>query len=142
MSSSELNEKISKLYAELNMLNAIAESLQRHHDALSKMILDVQFALNTLKEIREIDKGHKALIPLGSLVMINVSIEDNQHALLNVGSGIIVKKPIADIEEYLEDYLSKLQREQLNTQKRLESVMGSISNLQVELNKLLQRARQ
>ncbi len=140
MSSSGLNEKINKLYAEINMLSAIAESLQRHYDALSRMVLDVQLTLNTLKEIREVGKGHKVLIPLGSTVLINVLIEDNQNAFLKVGSGIIVRKPISDVEEYLESYLLKLQREQLETQKRLESVVSNISNLQVELNKLLQKA--
>ncbi len=135
-SRSELNEKISRLYAELNMLNSVAEALQRHQENLVKMITDAQLTLDTLKTIKEVETGSSILIPLGSLVMINVQIVDNENALLNVGSGVMVKKPISNIEDYLENHILQLQREQLATQKKLEEIANRISILQAELNRL------
>ena len=140
MSTKELEARVNRLYLELNTLNSIAESLQRQYDSLSNTSTSIQLTLNTLKEIKNIRKGHEIYIPLGPSVYILVSILDNSNALLNVGAGVIIKKPISSIEEYLNDQLTQIQREQLAVQKKLQEVLNAISSIQAELNKLLSKS--
>ena len=140
MSTKELEARVNRLYLELNTLNSIAESLQRQYDSLSNTSTSIQLTLNTLKEIKNIKKGHEIYIPLGPSVYILVSILDNSNALLNVGAGVIIKKPISSIEEYLNDQLTQIQREQLAVQKKLQEVLNAISSIQAELNKLLSKS--
>lgn len=140
MSTKELEARVNRLYLELNTLNSIAESLQRQYDSLSNTSTSIQLTLNTLKEIKNIKKGHEIYIPLGPSVYILVSILDNSNALLNVGAGVIIKKPISSIEEYLNNQLTQIQREQLAVQKKLQEVLNAISSIQAELNKLLSKS--
>jgi len=140
LSTKELEARVNRLYLELNTLNSIAESLQRQYDSLSNTSTSIQLTLNTLKEIKNIRKGHEIYIPLGPSVYILVSILDNSNALLNVGAGVIIKKPISSIEEYLNDQLTQIQREQLAVQKKLQEVLNAISSIQAELNKLLSKS--
>jgi len=140
LSTKELEARVNRLYLELNTLNSIAESLQRQYDSLSNTSTSIQLTLNTLKEIKNIKKGHEIYIPLGPSVYILVSILDNSNALLNVGAGVIIKKPISSIEEYLNDQLTQIQREQLAVQKKLQEVLNAISSIQAELNKLLSKS--
>lgn len=139
MSSKELEARINKLYIELNTLNSIAESLQRRYESLSNTSTSIQLTLNTLKEIKNVKKDHELFIPLGPSVYVLVSILDNSSALLNVGAGVIIKKPIPSIEEYLNNQLIQVQREQLSVQKKLQEVMNAISSVQAELNNLLRK---
>jgi len=140
LSTKELEARVNRLYLELNTLNSIAESLQRQYDSLSNTSTSIQLTLNTLKEIKNIKKGHEIYIPLGPSVYILVSILDNSNALLNVGAGVIIKKPISSIEEYLNNQLTQIQREQLAVQKKLQEVLNAISSIQAELNKLLSKS--
>ena len=137
MSSKELEARVNRLYLELNTLNSIAESLQRQFESLSSTSTNIQLTLNTLREIKNIEKGHELFVPLGPSVYILVSILDNANALLNVGAGVIVKRSISSIEEYLNTQLTKVQREQLAVQKKLQEVLNAISSVQAELNRLL-----
>ncbi len=136
--SEKLDERISRTYTELNLLNSIAETLQKQHENLTRMLADAQLTLDTLRTIKEASKGSNVLIPLGSLIMINALIEDNETAFLRIGSGVIVKESIPKIEDYIENYILQLQREQLAVQKKLEEILNRISILQAELNKLIQ----
>lgn len=137
MSKRELEDKVNRLYLELNTLNSIAESLQKRFESLNNTLASIQLTLNTLKEIKNVERGHEIYVPLGPSVYILVSILDNSNALLNVGAGVIIKKSISSIEEYLNNQLAEIQREQLAVQKKLQEVLNAISSVQTELNKLL-----
>jgi len=138
-SPSKREDKINRIYLELNMLNSLAESLQKQSEVLNKYVADTQLSIETLNEISRIGEGHKVLLPLGSQLLIDATLNDTENAYLNVGAKIIVRKPISNIKEYLEKQLKQLQKEYMAAQKKLGEVMNRISLLQSQLNSLIQQ---
>jgi len=139
--SKDIDAQINRMYIELNTLNSIAESLKQQSDTIEKYILDTQLSLNTINEISNSDSGHKILLPLGSVLLIDAVLTNNRSAYLHVGANIIIKKSNTEIKAFLETQLTQLQKEQIETQKKLNQVMNNISVLQVQLNSLLQNVQ-
>ncbi|MEM2136521.1 MAG: prefoldin subunit alpha [Candidatus Methanomethylicia archaeon] len=136
----KIEEEISKLYAQINTLNSIAEALKNQSETIQKQLIDMQLSIDTINEISKMEKGHKVLLPLGSSILIDAIVADNENSYINVGANVIIKKSNNDVKTILENRMENLQRQQLEVQKRLNETLNSIEYLQGQLNTLIQQA--
>jgi prefoldin alpha subunit len=85
-------------------------------------LLIVEDCLNNVKDLK---KGNKILVPLGSGIFVNGNLEDNNEVLLNVGGGVVVKKNFEDAKSLVS--------------KQIEEIRGVFVNLEGEANAILER---
>lgn len=135
-----IEEEISRLYAQINTLNSIAEALKNQSETIQKQLIDMQLSIDTINEISKMEKGHKVLLPLGSSILIDAIVADNENSYINVGANVIIKKTNNDVKTILENRMENLQKQQLEVQKRLNEALNSIEYLQGQLNKLIQQS--
>ncbi|MCC6017779.1 MAG: prefoldin subunit alpha [archaeon YNP-LCB-003-016] len=138
----EVEEEVGRLYAQITTLNSIADALKEQSEILQRQIIDTQLALETLNEISKLEKNHKVILPLGSQIMVDAVIVDNENAYVNVGSNIIIKKPNKEVIEILEKRMEALQKQQMEIQQKLTETLSGIEYLQNQLNTLIQQLRE
>ncbi|NHV11643.1 MAG: prefoldin subunit alpha [Candidatus Verstraetearchaeota archaeon] len=138
----EVEEEAGRLYAQITTLNSIADALKEQSEILQRQIIDTQLALETLNEISKLEKNHKVILPLGSQIMVDAVIVDNENAYVNVGSNVIIKKPNKEVMEILEKRMEALQKQQMEIQQKLTETLNGIEYLQNQLNTLIQQLRE
>ncbi|MCS7366522.1 MAG: prefoldin subunit alpha [archaeon YNP-WB-062] len=138
----EVEEEAGRLYAQITTLNSIADALKEQSEILQRQIIDTQLALETLNEISKLEKNHKVILPLGSQIMVDAVIVDNENAYVNVGSNVIIKKPNKEVMEILEKRMEALQKQQMEIQQKLTETLSGIEYLQNQLNTLIQQLRE
>jgi len=138
----EVEEEVGRLYAQITTLNSIADALKEQSEILQRQIIDTQLALETLNEISKLEKNHKVILPLGSQIMVDAVIVDNENAYVNVGSNVIIKKPNKEVIEILEKRMEALQKQQMEIQQKLTETLSGIEYLQNQLNTLIQQLRE
>ncbi|MCR6668619.1 MAG: prefoldin subunit alpha [archaeon YNP-WB-040] len=138
----EVEEEVGRLYAQITTLNSIADALKEQSEILQRQIIDTQLALETLNEISKLEKNHKVILPLGSQIMVDAVIVDNENAYVNVGSNVIIKKPNKEVIEILEKRMEVLQKQQMEIQQKLTETLSGIEYLQNQLSTLIQQLRE
>ncbi|MCR6623223.1 MAG: prefoldin subunit alpha [archaeon YNP-LCB-024-027] len=138
----EVEEEAGRLYAQITTLNSIADALKEQSEILQRQIIDTQLALETLNEISKLEKNHKVILPLGSQIMVDAVIVDNENAYVNVGSNVIIKKPNKEVMEILEKRMEALQKQQMEIQQKLTETLNGIEYLQNQFNTLIQQLRE
>jgi prefoldin alpha subunit len=138
----EVEEEAGRLYAQITTLNSIADALKEQNEIIQRQIIDTQLALETLNEIIKLEKDHKVILPLGSQIMIDAVLVDNENAYVNVGSNVIIKKPNKEVMEILEKRMENLQKQQMEIQQKLTETLSGIEYLQNQLNTLIQQLRE
>ncbi|MCS7368624.1 MAG: prefoldin subunit alpha [archaeon GBS-70-058] len=138
----EIEEEVGRLYAQITTLNSIADALKEQGEIIQRQLIDLQLALETLNEISKMEKNHKVILPLGSQIMIDAILVDNEYAYVNVGSNVIIKKSNKDVREILEKRMEVLQKQQIEIQQKLTETLSGIEYLQNQLNTLIQQLRE
>jgi len=138
----EIEEEVGRLYAQITTLNSIADALKEQGEIIQRQLIDLQLALETLNEISKMEKNHKVILPLGSQIMIDAILVDNEYAYVNVGSNVIIKKSNKDVREMLEKRMEVLQKQQIEIQQKLTETLSGIEYLQKQLNTLIQQLRE
>jgi len=138
----KIEEEAGRIYAQINTLNSIAEALKEQSEAIERQLIDIQLSLDTLNEISKREKNCRVLLPLGSSIMVDAIIVDNENAYINVGSNVIIKRPNQYVKEILEKRMEILQKQQIDVQQKLNETINSIQYLQNQLNMLIQQLRE
>ncbi|MEM3886331.1 MAG: prefoldin subunit alpha [Candidatus Methanomethylicia archaeon] len=142
ISEKKIEEEAGRIYAQINMLNSIAESLKEQSEAIQKQLIDLQLSLETLNEISKMEKNCRVILPLGSSIMVDAIIIDNENAYINVGSNVIIKRPNQYVKEILEKRMEILQKQQIEIQQKLNETISGIQYLQNQLSTLLQQLKE
>ncbi|MCS7097232.1 MAG: prefoldin subunit alpha [Candidatus Methanomethylicia archaeon] len=137
----KIEEEIGRIYAQITTLNSIAEALKEQSENLQRQILDLQLSLDTLNEIGRLGKSHKILLPLGSSLMIDAIIVDDENSYINIGSNVVIKRSNRDVRGILEKRMEMLQKQHIEVQRRLNETITSIQYLQNQLSVLIQQSR-
>lgn len=138
----KIEEEAGRIYAQINTLNSIAEALKEQSEAIQKQLIDLQLSLETLNEISKLEKNCRVILPLGSSIMVDAIIIDNENAYINVGSNVIIKRPNQYVKEILEKRVEILQKQQIEVQQKLNETISGIQYLQNQLNTLLQQLKE
>lgn len=138
----KIEEEAGRIYAQINTLNSIAEALKEQSEAIQKQLIDLQLSLETLNEISKLEKNCRVILPLGSSIMVDAIIIDNENAYINVGSNVIIKRPNQYVKEILEKRVETLQKQQIEVQQKLNETISGIQYLQNQLNTLLQQLKE
>lgn len=101
----KVQEKVMEyqyLQQELNTLNEYRENLLRNIEEL-KTVMD------SIKEMEKSGKD-KILFPFGGGVFAYGEIDDNSYLLINVGSGIYVKRSLKEANDIIKKRVASLEK--------------------------------
>ncbi len=130
----EIQEAVIKIRAIEQQLPAIQQNIQ----SLNKILIETATAINTLKETSKLEKETQTKTPIGSGVFITTKINKQENALIEVGEGVIVEKPIKEIMQTLE-------AREKDIQENIEKLTQTIEQMEkdyYELAKKVQEYRQ
>ncbi len=117
-------------YIEYQILNNQIRQFSNQLSALDQQIQELKIIENGLIELKKNKEGSSLLIPIGSGVFVEGELKNNKDVLLNVGTGIVVKKSFDEMREILTKQI--LETESVMQQLEMEAMQmtGKMKELQ------------
>ena len=131
----EEDEIQQKLYL-YQVLKSEEEVLEKHVEDILKAILEVRTTEETMKEIRN---SKEMLSSLGGGVFSFTNLTDGRHVLVDIGAGVLVKKPIEDAKIILDAKIRKFESGMRESNEKLAKIKKEISKIEPEMEMILNR---
>ncbi|MBS3163417.1 prefoldin subunit alpha [Candidatus Woesearchaeota archaeon] len=130
-----LNEETQKKYLELQLLDQQIKQLQQQLMTVNQQIVELRRVDDDLSEFEKVKENSNMFFALGPGIFAEGSIS-SKDLLLNVGSNVLVKKPVIDTKKLINVQVAELE----GLMVRLQEDMGAIglrgNELQEELTEL------
>ena len=101
-------QEIRQALATLEIYKTQAESLAEQQQIISFSLEEYSRARDTLGKWKDAAEGAELLVPVGGNSFVFAKVADNQKALVGVGSGVTVEKPLDEAIKTLEARINEL----------------------------------
>jgi prefoldin alpha subunit len=92
----EMQEKV----IQMRYIESQANSIQQQMVIAENALISIDTAINSLTELQK-SKATESMTPLGAGVFAYATLKDTERVLIDVGSGVVVEKPIAEATKLL-----------------------------------------
>ncbi|WP_342305261.1 prefoldin subunit alpha [Methanolobus sp. ZRKC5] len=115
-----------------------AEMLQQQVGMVQMSMEDCNRALTTIDELGNVSKGSEMMFPIGSGSFVYANIDHTDKAVVDIGAGLSVERPIADAKEILQRRRERLTTALDNMNNALLQLGQQMQAIESFLNKLQQ----
>jgi len=134
-------DELAKIAYEMQLYREEAQVLQQQLGNLQLNYASVEVAIQTLENVAKLSKGDQMLLPVGSGAYIKSKVENNEVALVDVGAGVVVEKPIPDVVKFLKSRMSEMDSMREKLQKNFGEVSNRMKSLEESANKLMEKLK-
>lgn len=132
------NEKLlQEKYFEFQMVERQIKQVQSQIEQLESQINELIYLQTGLNELKGVKAGNELFVPLGAGIFVNASLKDPDEVLVNVGGGVVVKKPVAGAVEIIQGQISELRGASEERSGKLSELSAVAGRLEDELSGLL-----
>lgn len=130
------DEKIQEKYMLFQLMQQSLENLRQQQEVVKSRMMDLLVTENALNEIKDMEEKDEILIPFGSGVFGNGSISDNQKVMVNIGSGVMVRKSLKEANEFMGKRRDELEKAGSQISEEMERVAVQINSLGAEIQEM------
>lgn len=121
--------------AELNKMQEIMQLQQMHQqmEDLSKQLEDLQekqtsisITINAIQELKKTQKGEEILVPIADGIFVKTTLCDNSVAIVNIGKGITVEKPLDEVIEMVQGHETTIQESSVKLEEKMQEVSHNL----------------
>src|SRR3989344_2881752 len=116
-----LNEETQKKYMELQLLDQHIKQLQQQLMTVNQQIVELKRVDDDLSEFEKVKENSNMFFALGPGIFAE-GVISSKDLLLNVGSNVLVKKPVIDTKKLINVQVAELE----GLMVRLQEDMGAI----------------
>jgi len=127
-------QEIRQALATLEMYKAQAESLAEQQQIVSFSMEEYSRARDTLGKWKDAEKGSELLVPVGGNSFVFAKVADNKKALVGIGSGVTVERPLEEAIKTLETRIKEL----AEASKKLTESLTMLEARSSQLTQLVQ----
>ncbi len=127
-------QELRQALGAMEVYKAQLEGITEQQQLIQMSIEELTRAKVTLTDFIKSEVGDDVLIPVGSASFVKAKVSDNKNALIGVGTGISMEKPIEDAMMLIEKRL----QEMLDAGKKLHESRQIIEMKASQLNQVLE----
>ena len=120
-------------YIILQMIDAQIKELENEIGAIEQRSFDIINLRASLKSLSAVKSNSKSFAPLGYGIFTESEVKNTNHVLVNVGSGILVKKTIAEADELLGKQIGQIDNITLQLTQNLTSLATRAQQIEQEI---------
>ena len=128
MSQDQDEQKINQLVMTIQMLEQRLGGLTQNLEMIEATKQSLVSSNETILNLSKSEIGKPLLVPIGSMVMIPMMVEQLDKVIVNVGASIYMEKSINDATKLIE--------------KRIEKIIESENYLTNQMNQMAQQLNQ
>lgn len=137
MTKEEKEKQMQEKYMEMQMLNMQMQQFQRNLEAIEQQCTELEKAQESMDSVLGSEKGVESFSMLAPGVFVRSKVENTENVIVNVGSGVLVEKPIKTTMEDVAGQIAELRTVQHELSMQLEKLTKKATNVEEELRALV-----
>lgn len=129
-------EKMQEKYMELQMLNMHVQQFQQKAQAIEQQCAELDQAQQALETLAG-SKESESFVTVTPGVLVRGKVEDTENVIVNVGSGVLVEKPLMETVKDIAGQVTELRQIQQEVQAQLEQLSVRATAAEQELQELV-----
>ena len=101
-------QEIKQALSALDLMRAQAESLAEQQQLIQYSLEEYTRAKETLSKWKDAKKGEELLVPIGGNSFVFAKVEFNSKALVGIGSGVTVERPVEEAIATLDGRINEM----------------------------------
>lgn len=130
-------EEQQQKYMEMQIISQQIKQLQRQIQILQSQISEVNIAVESFNELKNVKKGAEILVPITNGVFAKAELKDSSHLLVNVGANTVVTKTIDESKKLMEDQLNELAKFHDNLVMEIQKLSNKLEELEKDLSGMI-----
>lgn len=136
-----IEQELQQKYIQLQLLDQQIKQFQQQILALEQQILEFRTVQDSLDNISKTKSNTNILTPLGIGIFAEASLNNNKEVLMNVGSKVVVKKPIIEAQEIIKTQTIEIENIIKSFQTQLASGIEMAMSLNKEIETLTSKSK-
>jgi len=121
MSNMDEKKAMEKKYMEFQIIGQRMKQLQQQIVLVNNQLTELAALQQNLVELKDVKENTKVLMPFGNGIYMSAELKSPGELLVNVGSGVVVKKDIDSTKQIIMQQESEMRdvNEQMMTELKL-----------------------
>jgi prefoldin alpha subunit len=134
-------DDMAKIAYEMQLYREEAQVIQQQLANLQINYSSAEAAAQTLENLSKLQKDEGMLLPIGAGAYIKSKVGSNDVALIDVGAGVIVEKPVPEAVTFLKSKMGEMDSIKDKLQKNYVEISNRMKSLEEAANKLMEKLR-
>jgi prefoldin alpha subunit len=123
-------QNLQEKYIELQMLDQQMKQVQQQLRIIISQIAELDSVVIALDDLKKVKTGAEVLFPITNGIFVKGTLKENKEVSINVGSNIVVNKPIDQAKELIKRQLEEIRN--LESQVRIDLQRLAVKAVELE----------
>jgi prefoldin alpha subunit len=129
---------IQRRYLEYQMEEQQIRQLQQQLEKLEAQTLEIAAVEQSIEDMSKAKQGAEVLVPVSGGIFFRANIKDNSSFLVNVGSGVVVKKDVCGTKQLIHDQATEMDKFKEQVVEQLAMHIARYQEIEGELKKMVE----
>jgi len=129
---------IQRRYLEYQMEEQQIRQLQQQLEKLEAQTLEIAAVEQSIGDMAKAKQGAEVLVPVSGGIFFRANIKDNSSFLVNVGSGVVVKKDVEGTKQLIRDQATEMDKFKEQVVEQLAMHIARYQEIEGELKKMVE----
>lgn len=135
-----MEKELQKKYMQLQMLEQQSRQVEQHIEQIEVQAVELTQVRENLEEIRGVKEGTSMLVPMVGGVFLRANVASTDGVLVNVGSGIVVKKSLDAAIGMIDAQIIEASEVREQMAGKFQQITATAARLQQELRAIAKKA--
>ena len=128
--SQEKERRLRQLLTEIQLMEGSVNALQQRLQLINAAVSELNMAQDSLKDLKDIEKGSPLLVPIGGGVFMNTELGDIKKVIVDIGAEVSLEMRYESAVKDISERLTEMEDAQTSVREQLTQIIAQMQNHQ------------
>ena len=128
--SQEKERRLRQLLTEIQLMEGSVNALQQRLQLINAAVSELNMAQDSLKDLKNIEKGSPLLVPIGGGVFMNTELGDIKKVIVDIGADVSLEMRYESAVKDISERLTEMEDAQTSVREQLTQIIAQMQNHQ------------
>lgn len=136
--SQEKERRLRQLLTEIQLMEGSVNALQQRLQLINAAVSELNMAQDSLKDLKDIEKGSPLLVPIGGGVFMNTELGDVKKVIVDIGANVSLEMRYESAVKDISERLAEMEDAQTSVREQLTQIIAQMQSHQQIAERLSQ----
>jgi len=128
--SQEKERRLRQLLTEIQLMEGSVNALQQRLQLINAAVSELNMAQDSLKDLKDIEKGSPLLVPIGGGVFMNTELGDIKKVIVDIGAEVSLEMRYESAVKDISERLTEMEDAQTSVREQLTQIIAQMQSHQ------------
>jgi prefoldin alpha subunit len=134
--SEEKERRLRRIITEIQMMEGSVNTYQQRLQIISAVLSELKVAQQSLRDLKDVNKGNPLLVPVGGGVFMNAELGDIKKVIVDIGADISIGMDFENAVQNIDERLGEMEDAQNSVIQHLSQIIAQLEAHQQTANRL------